>query len=167
MNTLEGIHVFDMTRVLAGPFCTQILGDLGADIIKIEQPQKGDGTRAWGPPFEKDERGQPTEESAYYLSCNRNKRSLTLDFTKKEGLEIAHRLIKESDIFVENFKTGFLAQYGLSYEDVKKIKPDIIYCSITGFGQTGPDAQRSGYDFQIQGLSGLGRASLRSFSERI
>src|SRR5258708_6492779 len=127
-----------MTRVLAGPFCTQILGDLRADVIKIEQPQVGDVTRSWGPPFEKDATGNVTHESAYYLSCNRNKRSLTLDFTKPKGLEIAHRLIEKSDVFVENFKTGFLAQYGLSYEDVKKIKPDIIYCSITGFGQKGP-----------------------------
>lgn len=144
-----------MTRVLAGPFCTQILGDLGADVLKIEQPQVGDITRTWGPPFEKDEHGHETTESAYYLSCNRNKRSVALDFTTPEGLEIAHTLIKKSDIFVENFKVGFLARHGLSYDDVKKIKPDIIYCSITGFGQTGPYASHPGYDFQIQGLSGL------------
>ncbi|OJW50259.1 MAG: hypothetical protein BGO67_02000 [Alphaproteobacteria bacterium 41-28] len=139
-----------MTRILAGPFCTQILGDLGAEVIKIEQPNVGDVTRSWGPPFEKE-----SKESAYYLSCNRNKRSLSLDFTKPEGLVIAYALIKKSDVFVENFKTGFLARHGLAYEDVKKIKPDIIYCSITGFGQTGPYADRPGYDFQIQGLSGL------------
>ena len=155
MIALKDIRVFDMTRVLAGPFCTQILGDLGADVIKIEQPGIGDGTRAWGPPFEKDTARQDTTESAYYLSCNRNKRSLTLDITKPEGFEIARQLIEKSDIFVENFKTGFLAQYGLGYEDVKKIKPDIIYCSITGFGQAGPYAHRPGYDFQVQGLSGL------------
>ncbi len=155
MKALEGIHVFDMTRILAGPFCTQILGDLGAEVIKIEQPHIGDMTRSWGPPFEKDGAGKNTKESAYYLSCNRNKRSLSLDFTKPEGLEIAHALIKNSDVFVENFKTGFLARYGLGYEDVKKLKPDIIYCSLTGFGQTGPYAHRPGYDFQIQGLSGL------------
>jgi len=150
LKALEGIRVFDMTRILAGPFCTQILGDLGAEVIKIEQPNVGDVTRSWGPPFEKE-----SKESAYYLSCNRNKRSLSLDFTKPEGLVIAYALIKKSDVFVENFKTGFLARHGLAYEDVKKIKPDIIYCSITGFGQTGPYADRPGYDFQIQGLSGL------------
>lgn len=144
-----------MTRILAGPYCTQILGDLGADVIKVEHPTIGDVTRSWGPPFEKDEAGQDTTESAYYLSCNRNKRSLSLDFTKPEGLEIARTLIKNSDVFVENFKVGFLEAYGLSYEDVKKIKPDIIYCSITGFGQKGPYAHRPGYDFQVQGLSGL------------
>jgi crotonobetainyl-CoA:carnitine CoA-transferase CaiB-like acyl-CoA transferase len=150
LKALEGIRVFDMTRILAGPFCTQILGDLGAEVIKVEQPNIGDVTRSWGPPFEKE-----SKESAYYLSCNRNKRSLSLDFTKPEGLVIAYALIKKSDVFVENFKTGFLARHGLAYEDVKKIKPDIIYCSITGFGQTGPYAERPGYDFQIQGLSGL------------
>ncbi|MBS0272711.1 MAG: CoA transferase [Proteobacteria bacterium] len=155
MTALEGIRVFDMTRVLAGPFCTQILGDLGADVIKIEQPNMGDVTRSWGPPFERDEMGQETTESAYYLSCNRNKRSMALDFTQAKGLEIAHRLIEKSDVFVENFKVGFLARHGLSYEEVKKIKPDIIYCSITGFGQTGPYASHPGYDFQVQGLSGL------------
>lgn len=155
MKALEGIRVFDMTRVLAGPFCTQILGDLGADVLKVEQPHVGDITRTWGPPFEKDASGKDTKESAYYLSCNRNKRSLTLDFTKPDGLIIAQELIKTSDVFVENFKTGTLSKHGLGYEDVKKIKPDIIYCSITGFGQTGPYADRPGYDFQIQGLSGL------------
>ncbi|MBY0292745.1 MAG: CoA transferase [Alphaproteobacteria bacterium] len=155
MKALDGIRVFDMTRVLAGPVCTQTLGDLGADVIKIEQPFVGDVTRLWGPPFEKDETGQETKESAYYLSCNRNKRSVTLDFTKPEGLAIAHRLIEKSDVFVENFKKGFLTYHGLSYADIKKIKPDIIYCSITGFGQTGPYAHRPGYDFQVQGLSGL------------
>ena len=155
MTALKGIRVFDMTRVLAGPFCTQILGDLGADVIKVEHPTIGDVTRSWGPPFEKDRAGQDTTESAYYLSCNRNKRSLSLDFTKPEGLEIARALIKTSDVFVDNFKVGFLEQYGLGYEDVKKIRPDIIYCSITGFGQMGPYAHRPGYDFQIQGLSGL------------
>ncbi|MBP6951968.1 MAG: CoA transferase [Alphaproteobacteria bacterium] len=155
MKALDDIRVFDMTRVLAGPLCTQILGDLGADVIKIERPLVGDVSRLWGPPFEKDEAGQETKESAYYLSCNRNKRSVTLDFTKPAGLAIAHRLIEKSDVFIENFKQGFLTRYGLGYADVKKIKPDIIYCSITGFGQTGPYAHRPGYDFQVQGLSGL------------
>lgn len=155
MKALEGIRVFDMTRVLAGPFCTQILGDLGADVIKIEKPHEGDVTRTWGPPYEKDTSGKNTQESAYYLSCNRNKRSVTLDFTTPEGLELAKELIKNSDVFIENFKTGILAKHGLGYEDVKKIKSDIIYCSITGFGQTGPYANRPGFDFQVQGLSGL------------
>lgn len=154
-KVLEGIHVFDMTRVLAGPFATQILGDLGADVLKVEHPEIGDVTRSWGPPFEKGNDNQNNKESAYYLSCNRNKRSLTLDVTKPEGLRIAYLLIEKSDVFVENFKTGFLARHGLGYEDVKKIKPNIIYCSITGFGQSGPYSDRPGYDFQIQGLSGL------------
>lgn len=155
LSALSKVRVFDMTRVLAGPYCTQTLGDLGADVLKIEQPKVGDITRTWGPPFEKDENGENTAESAYYLSCNRNKRSLTLDFTKPEGLAIARKLIEKSDVFVENFKVGFLTHHGLGYEDVKQIKPDIIYCSITGFGQTGPYAHRPGYDFQVQGLSGF------------
>ncbi len=154
-SALKNIKVFDMTRILAGPFCTQILGDLGADVIKVEHPKMGDVTRSWGPPFEKDKTGKDTSESAYYLSCNRNKRSLSLDFTKPEGIEVARKLIQESDIFIENFKPGFLDCYGLIYKDVKKIKSDIIYCSISGFGQNGPYARRPGYDFQIQGLSGL------------
>jgi len=149
VTALEGIRVFDMTRVLAGPLCTQILGDLGADVLKVEQPGVGDITRSWGPPFDAE------GASAYYLSCNRNKRSLTLDFTTPEGLDIARKRIEKSDLFVENFTVGLLSKYGLGYEDVKKIKPDIIYCSITGFGQTGPYANRPGYDFQVQGLSGL------------
>lgn len=155
MQALKGLRVFDMTRVLAGPFCTQILGDLGADVLKIEHPVHGDMTRAWGPPFEHDLKGEETGESAYYLSCNRNKRSVALDIATPAGLNAAKKLIATSDVFVENFKVGFLAAHGLSYEDVKKIKPNIIYCSITGFGQTGPYAQRPGYDFQVQGLSGL------------
>ncbi|MBL8676806.1 MAG: CoA transferase [Alphaproteobacteria bacterium] len=155
MQALKGLRIFDMTRVLAGPFCTQILGDLGADVLKIEHPVHGDMTRTWGPPFERDLKGVETDESAYYLSCNRNKRSVALDITTPEGVKTAKKLIATSDVFVENFKVGFLAHHGLSYEDVKKIKPDIIYCSITGFGQTGPYAQRPGYDFQVQGLSGL------------
>jgi len=155
MQALKGVRVCDLTRVLAGPTCTQILGDLGADVIKVEQPGVGDITRTWGPPFEKDEEGHDTTESAYYLSCNRNKRSIELDYTTAEGLEILIKLIKTSDIFVENFKTGTLDRYGLSYEDVKAINPRIIYCSITGFGHTGPWADQPGYDFQVQGLSGM------------
>ena len=154
-QALTGIKVFDLTRVLAGPTCTQILGDLGADVMKIEQPGVGDITRTWGPPFEKDQEGNDTNESAFYISCNRNKRSLELDYTAPEGKNRALQMIADSDILVENFKTGTLAKYGLDYESVKKINPRLIYCSITGFGQKGPYARRPGYDFQIQGMSGL------------
>lgn len=154
-QALTGIKVFDLTRVLAGPTCTQILGDLGADVVKIEQPGVGDITRTWGPPFEKDQEGNDTTESAFYLSCNRNKRSLELDYTSPEGKARALTMIAESDILVENFKTGTLAKYDLDYESVKQINSRLIYCSITGFGQGGPYAQRPGYDFQIQGMSGL------------
>jgi crotonobetainyl-CoA:carnitine CoA-transferase CaiB-like acyl-CoA transferase len=154
-QALTGIKVFDLTRVLAGPTCTQILGDLGADVVKIEQPGVGDITRTWGPPFEKDQEGNDTTERAFYLSCNRNKRSLELDYTSPEGKARALTMIAESDILVENFKTGTLAKYGLDYESVKQINSRLIYCSITGFGQGGPYAQRPGYDFQIQGMSGL------------
>lgn len=154
-QALTGIKVVDLTRVLAGPTCTQILGDLGADVMKIEQPGVGDITRTWGPPFEKDPEGNDTTESAFYISCNRNKRSFEIDYTSPEGKSRALQMIAESDILVENFKTGTLAKYGLDYESVKKINPQLIYCSITGFGQTGPYAQRPGYDFQIQGMSGL------------
>lgn len=154
-QALSGIKVFDLTRVLAGPTCTQILGDLGADVCKIEQPGVGDITRTWGPPFEKDADGQDTTESAFYLACNRNKRSIELDYTTAEGKAQAIAMIEDSDILVENFKTGTLAKYGLDYDAVKEINPRLIYCSITGFGQTGPYAHRPGYDFQIQGMSGL------------
>ncbi|MEB3701795.1 CoA transferase [Candidatus Bealeia paramacronuclearis] len=152
---LENIRVIDLTRVLAGPTCTQILGDLGADVIKIEHPKIPDITRSWGPPFELDKEGNPTSESAYYLSCNRNKKSILLDFTTSEGKSQLIDYIKTADVFVENFKTGTLKRYGLDYEALQKIKPDIIYCSITGFGQTGPFAEKPGYDFQVQGMSGL------------
>ncbi len=152
---LDGLRVFDLTRVLAGPSCTQILGDLGADVIKIERPGSGDDTRRFAPPFLKDADGKETAEAAYFMSTNRNKRSLTLDFTSTEGQEIARRLIAKSDIVIENFKVGTLAKYGLSYEQLKENRPDLIYCSITGFGQTGPHAQRPGYDFMIQGMGGF------------
>lgn len=152
---LAGIRVFDLSRILAGPTATQILGDLGADVIKIERPGAGDDTRKWGPPFVKDNDGKDTHESGYYLSINRNKRSVTLDVAKPEGQELAKRLIARSDIFVENFKVGDMARYGLAYEQIKYDFPRLIYCSITGFGQTGPYAPLAGYDFLAQGMGGI------------
>jgi crotonobetainyl-CoA:carnitine CoA-transferase CaiB-like acyl-CoA transferase len=152
---LNGLRAFDLSRILAGPTCTQLLGDLGADIIKIERPGQGDDTRAWGPPFVHGPDGEETGESAYFLSCNRNKRSLTLDVSKPEGQALARRLIGQCDILVENFKAGGLANYGLAYADLKDAHPGLIYCSITGFGQTGPYAARPGYDFLVQGLGGI------------
>ena len=152
---LAGLRVFDLTRILAGPTCTQLLGDLGCDVIKIERPGEGDDTRKWGPPFLKGRAGEDTNEAAYYLSSNRNKRSLTLDIGHPEGQALAKRLIADCDILVENFKVGGLAKYGLSYADLKKDFPRLIYCSITGFGQTGPYAPRAGYDYLAQGLGGI------------
>jgi crotonobetainyl-CoA:carnitine CoA-transferase CaiB-like acyl-CoA transferase len=152
---LSGIRVFDLTRILAGPTGTQILGDLGADVIKIERPGQGDDTRKWGPPFVKDSEGKDTSESAYYLGINRNKRSVALDIAKPEGQELARRLIAKSDVLMENFKVGDLARYNLGYDQIKYDFPRLIYCSITGFGQTGPYAPRAGYDFLAQGLGGI------------
>ena len=149
---LAGLRILDFTRILAGPTATQLLGDLGADVIKVERRGEGDDTRKWGPPYLKI-KGQDT--AAYYLSSNRNKRSLTLDIAKPEAQELAQRLAAKSDIFVENFKVGGLAKYGLDYASLKKVKPDIIYCSITGFGQTGPYAPRAGYDYLAQGMGGI------------
>jgi crotonobetainyl-CoA:carnitine CoA-transferase CaiB-like acyl-CoA transferase len=152
---LTGLRVFDLTRILAGPMCTQILGDLGADVIKIERPGQGDDTRKWGPPFVKDKDGNDTTESAYYLGINRNKRSVTLDVSKPEGHAIAKNLIARCDIFIENFKVGDMAKYRLDYAELKYEFPRLIYCSITGFGQTGPYANRAGYDFLAQGMGGI------------
>ncbi len=152
---LDGIRIFDLTRVLAGPSCVQILGDLGADVIKVERPGIGDDTRKFGPPFVKDAEGNETSESGYYLAANRNKRSITLDLTSKEGQALAKRLIAQCDLLVENFKVGNLAKYGLSYDDLKDEFPGLVYCSITGFGQTGPLAEQPGYDFMAQGMGGL------------
>lgn len=154
-KTLEHIRVLDLTRVLAGPWCTQNLADLGADVIKIERPGSGDDTRGWGPPFLSDRKGQPTREAAYYLACNRGKRSVTLDITRPEAQEILRRLVAHSDVVVENYKVGTLARYGLSYEDLKEVRPDLVYCSISGYGQSGPRADQPGYDFVFQGMSGL------------
>ena len=152
---LKGLRVFDLTRILAGPTCTQLLGDLGAEIIKIERPGHGDDTRKWGPPFLKDENGEDSDTAAYYLSANRNKRSLTLDIATAEGQALAKRLITHCDVLVENFKVGGLAKFGLDYASVAEVKPDIVYCSITGFGQTGPYAPRAGYDYLAQGMGGI------------
>ena len=152
---LAGVTVLDLTRVLAGPTCTQLLGDLGADVIKIERPGAGDDTRKFAPPFLRDGGGADTSESAYYMGANRNKRSVTLDIAKPEGAEIARRLARDASCLVENFKTGNLAKYGLSHDDLKVGNPGLVYCSVTGFGQTGPYAFRPGYDFLLQGMAGL------------
>lgn len=152
---LAGIKVLDLSRVLAGPWCTQNLADLGADVYKIERPGTGDDTRGWGPPFLKDANGNPTSEAAYYLSANRNKRSIALDIASPEGAAIVREMAKKCDILVENFKVGGLKKYGLDYESIKAINPGLIYCSITGFGQTGPMAPLPGYDFMVQGFGGL------------
>jgi crotonobetainyl-CoA:carnitine CoA-transferase CaiB-like acyl-CoA transferase len=152
---LHGLRVFDLTRILAGPTCTQILGDLGAEVIKIERPGSGDDTRRFGPPFLKDDAGRDTAESAYFLSSNRNKRSVTLDLTEPEGQALARRLVARCDVLVENFKHGGLAKYGLGYEQLKAECPGLVYCSITGFGQTGPYAAKPGYDVLIQGMGGF------------
>ncbi|MEE4741871.1 CaiB/BaiF CoA-transferase family protein [Pseudomonas alliivorans] len=155
MGALSHIRVLDLSRVLAGPWAGQILADLGADVIKVERPVCGDDTRSWGPPFLKDQAGQNTTEAAYYLSANRNKQSVTIDFTRPEGQQLVRELVAKSDIVIENFKVGGLAAYGLDYASLKAVNPKLIYCSITGFGQTGPYARRAGYDFMIQGLGGL------------
>jgi crotonobetainyl-CoA:carnitine CoA-transferase CaiB-like acyl-CoA transferase len=147
---LKGLRVLDLTRVLAGPTCTQMLGDLGAEVIKIEKPEAGDDTRGFAPPF-----WPETKESAYFLGVNRNKKSLTLDIAQPEGQAIIHRLLESTDILVENFKVGALAKYGLGYEQLKASNPALIYCSITGFGQTGPYAPRPGYDSLIQAMGGV------------
>ncbi|WP_122664637.1 CaiB/BaiF CoA transferase family protein [Pseudomonas viridiflava] len=155
MGALSHIRVLDLSRVLAGPWAGQILADLGAEVIKVERPGNGDDTRAWGPPFLKDAQGENTSEAAYYLSANRNKQSVTIDFTLPDGQALVRELAARSDILIENFKVGGLAAYGLDYASLKAINPKLIYCSITGFGQTGPYARRAGYDFMIQGLGGL------------
>jgi crotonobetainyl-CoA:carnitine CoA-transferase CaiB-like acyl-CoA transferase len=154
-NSLDGIRVLDLSRVLAGPWCTQTLADLGADVIKIERPETGDDTRTWGPPFLKDAQGNDTPEAAYYLGTNRNKRSVTCDIAQPAGQALVRELAKHCDVFVENFKVGDMARYGLDYASLKAINPRIVYCSVTGFGQTGPYAERAGYDYAVQGMGGL------------
>ncbi|HEX9719680.1 MAG TPA: CaiB/BaiF CoA-transferase family protein [Ramlibacter sp.] len=155
MTSLAGIRVLDLSRVLAGPWCTQTLADLGADVIKIERPGNGDDTRSWGPPFLKDEAGRDTAESAYYLGTNRNKRSVTCDIAQPAGQALIRELVKLCDVFVENFKVGDMARYGLDHAALQALNPRLVYCSITGFGQTGPYRERAGYDYAIQGMGGL------------
>jgi crotonobetainyl-CoA:carnitine CoA-transferase CaiB-like acyl-CoA transferase len=151
---LQNIRVLDLTRVLAGPWATQILADFGAEVIKVEKPGDGDDTRGWGPPFLTNADGSPGD-AAYYVSANRGKQSVAIDMAKPEGRKLLHALAKESDIVMENFKVGGLKKYGLDYESLKAVNPKLIYCSITGFGQTGPYAGRAGYDFMIQGMGGI------------
>ena len=155
MNALDGIRVLDLSRVLAGPWCTQTLADLGADVIKIERPGTGDDTRTWGPPFLKDREGRDTAEAAYYLGTNRNKRSVTCDIARPEGQALVRELARHCQVFVENFKVGDMARYGLDYATLRTINPALVYCSVTGFGQTGPYRERAGYDYAVQGMGGL------------
>ncbi len=153
---LSGIRIFDMTRILAGPTATQILADLGADVIKIERPGTGDDVRAWGPPFLKDRDGRDqTRESVYFNAANRNKRSITLNLASREGQDLALKLIAKSDVLFENYKTGDLSKYGLAYAQLKERFPRLVYCSLTGFGQTGPYAERAGFDLVVQAMGGL------------
>ncbi|MFZ2386445.1 MAG: CaiB/BaiF CoA-transferase family protein [Polaromonas sp.] len=155
MNSLQGIRILDLSRVLAGPWCTQTLADLGADVIKIERPGTGDDTRTWGPPFLQDDQGRETHETAYYLGANRNKRSVTCDIAQPAGQALIRELVTHCDVFVENFKVGDMARYGLDYASLKALNPRLVYCSVTGFGQNGPYAERAGYDYAIQGMGGL------------
>jgi crotonobetainyl-CoA:carnitine CoA-transferase CaiB-like acyl-CoA transferase len=154
-QALEGVRVLDLSRVLAGPWCTQVLGDLGADVVKVERPGTGDDTRGWGPPFLHDRDGQPTGESAYYLGANRNKRSITVDISQPAGQALIRELAKQADVFVENYKVGDMARYGLDPASLHAVNPQLVYCSITGYGQTGPYAHRAGYDYAVQGIGGL------------
>ena len=155
MNSLDGIRILDLSRVLAGPWCTQTLADLGADVIKIERPDTGDDTRTWGPPFLKDSQGVDTTDAAYYLGTNRNKRSVTCDIATPQGQDLIRQLVASCDVFIENFKVGDMARYGLDYATLSQLNPKLVYCSVTGFGQTGPYRDRAGYDYAIQGIGGL------------
>ena len=154
-GALSHIRVLDLSRVLAGPWCAQTLADLGAEVIKVERPEAGDDTRAWGPPYLKDASGRDTTEAAYYLSCNRGKKSITVDLSSPRGQDIVRRLAAKSDVLLENYKAGDLQRYGLGYERLKALNPGIVYCSITGFGQDGPYRARAGYDFLVQGMCGF------------
>ncbi|WP_431509630.1 CaiB/BaiF CoA transferase family protein [Variovorax sp. DAIF25] len=154
-GALSHIRVLDLSRVLAGPWASQTLGDLGAEVIKVERPGRGDDTRLWGPPFLKDREGADTRDSAYYLCANRNKKSVAIDFTTAAGQALVRELAKRCDVLIENFKVGSLAQYGLDHASLLALNPRLVYCSITGFGQTGPYAERAGYDFLMQGMGGL------------
>jgi crotonobetainyl-CoA:carnitine CoA-transferase CaiB-like acyl-CoA transferase len=155
VSALAGVKVLDLTRVLAGPWCTQTLADLGADVVKIERPGAGDDTRSWGPPFLQDDAGRDTAEAAYYLGANRNKRSVTCDIATSAGQALIRQLALQADVFVENYKVGDMARYGLDYASLGALNPRMVYCSITGFGQTGPYKDRAGYDYAVQGLGGL------------
>ena len=152
---LDGIKVLDLSRVLAGPWCTQILADLGADVVKVERPGAGDDTRHWGPPFLKDADGQDTTQASYFTACNRNKRSVTIDMATPEGQQLIRQMAAEADIVVENFKVGGLQQYGLDHTSLRALNPRLIYCSVTGFGQDGPYAERAGYDLMVQAMTGM------------
>ncbi len=154
-GALAGLKVLDLSRVLAGPWCTQILADLGADVVKVEMPKTGDDTRHWGPPFLQTAEGEDTDQAAYFASCNRNKRSVTIDMSKPEGQALIRRMAEGSDVLVENFKVGGLRKYGLDYASLSALNPRLVYCSVTGFGQTGPYAERAGYDLLIQASSGM------------
>ena len=154
-QSLAGVRVLDLSRVLAGPWCTQTLADLGADVIKVERPRQGDDTRTWGPPFLKDRHGADTAEAAYFLGTNRNKRSITVDIASPAGQALIRRLAATADVLLENFKVGDLARYGLDAARLRAENPRLVFCSITGFGQTGPYRQRAGYDYAVQGLGGL------------
>ena len=153
--SLAGIRVLDLSRILAGPSATQLLGDLGADVVKIERPGEGDDTRRWGPPYIKDSKGQPTSESAYYLSANRNKRSITLDLRAPEGKEILRELLKTADVVVNNYRPGIMDKMGFGREALSQIKPDLVSCNVTGFGLDGPYADRPSFDFVAQAMSGF------------
>lgn len=155
MGALTGIRVLDLSRVLAGPWCGQILADLGAEVIKIERPGSGDDTRGWGPPWMKDSEGQWTAEASYYQSANRGKQSVAVDLATPQGQELVRALVADCDVLIENYKAGSLARYGLDYQSLSTLNPRLVYCSITGFGQTGPRAAEPGYDFIIQGMGGL------------
>ncbi len=154
-GALSHLRVLDLSRVLAGPWASQTLADLGAEVIKIERPGTGDDTRAWGPPYLQDNDGNATGESAYFLSANRGKKSVTLDIASPKGQAIVRKLAEQSDVFIENYKVGDMARYGLAYSDLRAINPRLIYCSITGFGQDGPLSHQAGYDFIVQGMGGL------------
>jgi len=155
MKLLDGVRVLDLSRILAGPWATQVLADFGADVIKVERPGVGDDTRTWGPPYLQDAEGRDTRESAYYLCANRNKRSVAIDFTTAEGQALLCELVMQCDVLVENYKVGGLKKYGLDFTSVQAINPRLVYCSITGYGQDGPYAQRAGYDAAIQAIGGL------------
>ena len=152
---LQGFRVLDLSRILAGPWASQMLADLGAEVIKVERPGSGDDTRAWGPPYMPDQSGEATSEAAYFHSANRGKQSVSIDIAQTQGQELIRNLVEHCDVFIENFKVGGLAKYGLDYASLQPLNPQLVYCSITGFGQDGPYAQRAGYDFMIQAMGGM------------